>query len=37
MPFKLIQGTFHAVGFQPDGDSIHCKPKNVVIVSRESA
>ena len=37
MPFTLIEGTFHLVhpgpsgnptGFEPDGDSVHFKPKN---------
>ena len=28
MPFILIKGTFHVVGYSPDGDSIRFKAKN---------
>lgn len=27
MPFKLIKGTFHVVGYRPDGDSLRFKAK----------
>jgi len=29
MPFKIITGTFHVVGYSPDGDSIRFKADNV--------
>ena len=41
MPFTCIQGTFHLVGhdkngkptgFEPDGDSIHFKPKKIALL-----
>lgn len=28
MPFTLIKGTFHVVGYSPDGDSVRFKAKN---------
>ena len=28
MPFRIIKGTFHVVGYSPDGDSIRFKAKN---------
>jgi hypothetical protein len=28
MPFKLIPGTYHVIGFSPDGDSIRFRPEN---------
>lgn len=28
MPFFLIKGTFHVVGYQPDGDSIRFQADN---------
>ncbi len=28
MAFKLIKGTFHVVGYSPDGDSVRFKPNN---------
>ena len=43
MPFTLIKGTFHLVnkssngrqtGFQPDGDSLHFKPANPLLLDR---
>lgn len=43
MPFHLIEGTFHLTnrtktgaqtGFEPDGDSIHFKPKNAKLLDR---
>ena len=43
MPFTLIKGTFHVVntssngrqtGFQPDGDSLHFKPTNPLLLDR---
>jgi hypothetical protein len=43
MPFVLIQGTFHLAnrtsagvetGFEPDGDSIHFKPRKRTLLDR---
>jgi len=31
MPFTLIKGTFHVVGYEPDGDSIRFKANNAAL------
>src|SRR5262252_386729 len=33
MPFRVIEGTFHVVGYSPDGDSIRFAPNNPSLLS----
>lgn len=33
MPFRVIQGTFHVIGYSPDGDSVRFEPKNPDLLS----
>lgn len=34
MPFRLIAGTFHVVGYSPDGDSIRFRPDDTALIFR---
>lgn len=34
MPFYLIKGTYHVVGYQPDGDSIKFAPDNPALLKK---
>lgn len=36
MPFTLIKGTYHLVGYSPDGDSIRFKPTNLALMRKLS-
>jgi hypothetical protein len=33
MPFRVIEGTFHVVGYSPDGDSVRFKPNQPHLLS----
>jgi hypothetical protein len=33
MPFRVIQGTFHVVGYSPDGDSVRFEPNDPSLLS----